>query len=139
MLRDISVTVRDAAGNKATTKASNVKVANTVAGKDSIALSISSPADNTSGGDSSSGIPSVSVSTTDPGYYRWTQWIFSQVFNSWYDTDRDRDMQNARVSDAPQGWDRRENSVMSPAPPVEDQTAIELRQDFAQDDQGLGI
>ncbi|MDP9465183.1 MAG: class I tRNA ligase family protein, partial [Actinomycetota bacterium] len=28
-----------------------------------------------------------SVSTTDPGYYRWTQWIFLQIFNSWYDTD----------------------------------------------------
>jgi leucyl-tRNA synthetase len=28
-----------------------------------------------------------SVSTTDPGYYRWTQWIFLQIFNSWYDSD----------------------------------------------------
>ncbi len=25
------------------------------------------------------------VATTDVAYYRWTQWIFLQVFNSWYD------------------------------------------------------
>ena len=36
-----------------------------------------------------------SVSTTDPTYYRWTQWIFSQIFNAWYDTELDR----ARPSD----------------------------------------
>jgi leucyl-tRNA synthetase len=28
-----------------------------------------------------------SVVTTDPGYYRWTQWIFLQIYNSWYDRD----------------------------------------------------
>ena len=26
-------------------------------------------------------------STTDPEFYRWTQWIFIQVFNAWYDHD----------------------------------------------------
>lgn len=26
-----------------------------------------------------------SVSTIDPEFYKWTQWIFIQVFNSWYD------------------------------------------------------
>ncbi|MCU0411892.1 MAG: leucine--tRNA ligase [Bacteroidetes bacterium] len=25
------------------------------------------------------------VNTTDPGYYKWTQWIFMQIYNAWYD------------------------------------------------------
>lgn len=25
------------------------------------------------------------VRTTDPTYYKWTQWIFGQLFNAWYD------------------------------------------------------
>ncbi|QIZ35260.1 leucine--tRNA ligase [Saccharopolyspora sp. ASAGF58] len=27
------------------------------------------------------------VATTDLEFYRWTQWIFLQIFNAWYDTD----------------------------------------------------
>jgi leucyl-tRNA synthetase len=30
------------------------------------------------------------LATTDPQFYRWTQWIFLQIFNAWYDTTLDR-------------------------------------------------
>ena len=30
------------------------------------------------------------VRTSDPGYYKWTQWIFSRIFNSWYNKDTDK-------------------------------------------------
>lgn len=30
------------------------------------------------------------VRTSDPGYYKWTQWIFSELFNSWYNNDTDQ-------------------------------------------------
>ena len=29
------------------------------------------------------------VRTSDPAYYKWTQWIFSQLFESWYDGEAD--------------------------------------------------
>jgi leucyl-tRNA synthetase len=30
------------------------------------------------------------VNTTDPKYYKWTQWIFLQIYNSWYDAEADK-------------------------------------------------
>ena len=30
------------------------------------------------------------VNTTDPGYYKWTQWIFLQLYNAWFDPDKNK-------------------------------------------------
>jgi len=30
------------------------------------------------------------VRTCEPNYYKWTQWIFKQIFNSWYCTEEDK-------------------------------------------------
>ncbi len=42
-----------------------------------------------------------SISTIDPGYYKWTQWIFLKIYNSWYDTreetERRRDGETKRA------------------------------------------
>ncbi len=44
--------------------------------------------------------PRRSVATTDETYYRWTQWIFLQIFNAWYDTDRGAARPIAELVDA---------------------------------------
>jgi leucyl-tRNA synthetase len=30
------------------------------------------------------------ISTADPGFYRWTQWIFLQIYNSWFNPETNR-------------------------------------------------
>ena len=31
-----------------------------------------------------------SVESTDPAYFKWTQWIFLQIYNSWFDEDQQK-------------------------------------------------
>ncbi|HEY2332487.1 MAG TPA: class I tRNA ligase family protein, partial [Acidimicrobiales bacterium] len=48
------------------------------------------------------------VATTDLGYYRWTQWIFLQIYNSWWDPDQHR----ARpIDELPPGLDPDEHRL----------------------------
>ncbi|MEI8340690.1 MAG: class I tRNA ligase family protein [Verrucomicrobiota bacterium] len=57
------------------------------------------------------------VNTTDPGYYKWTQWIFLKLYNSWfnpatnkaepietYTGDHRDSVRLAYVSEAPVNW-----------------------------------
>ena len=57
------------------------------------------------------------INTTNPGYYKWTQWIFLQIYNSWFNpetnkaepvsTYRGKDPDSVRlayVADVPVNW-----------------------------------
>jgi leucyl-tRNA synthetase len=57
------------------------------------------------------------INTTDPRYYKWTQWIFLQIYNSWFNPETQRaepistyrgsdpdSVQLAYVADVPVNW-----------------------------------
>ncbi len=57
------------------------------------------------------------TNTTDPGYYKWTQWIFLQIYNSWFNPETKRaepistyrgtdpdSVRLAYVADVPVNW-----------------------------------
>ena len=39
------------------------------------------------------------VDTTDPHYVKWTQWIFLQIYDTWYDHDRQEGPADRRTAD----------------------------------------
>ncbi len=66
------------------------------------------------------------INTTDPGYYKWTQWIFLQIYNSWFNpetkradpisTYRGTDPDNVRlayVADVPVNWCQELGTVLA--------------------------
>src|SRR5262249_36840608 len=49
--------------------------------------------------------------TTDPEYFNWTQWIFLQLYDTWYDTEQKRGRPIAELSIPPEVQAKGENAV----------------------------
>ncbi|MCW5900056.1 MAG: leucine--tRNA ligase [Flavobacteriales bacterium] len=55
------------------------------------------------------------VRTSDPAYYKWTQWIFLQLFDSWYDHGQQKARPLVELVErfARQGWDASDTCVLT--------------------------
>ncbi|UII78138.1 leucine--tRNA ligase [Flagellimonas sp. CMM7] len=66
------------------------------------------------------------VRTSDPNYYKWTQWVFIQLFNSWYNKNSDK---AEAITDLISIFEKEGNSAVHAA--SDDDTPIFSAEDWA--------